>query len=157
MIDCIIGNVNCVDLLIKCGASLNSYDCNFGTPLHAAVFQNQYKCVKRLLEAGANVNATKFHETPLHLAVSMNHMESALELLRFGAKTSLTNNQNKKPIDLLVDKSGPLYEALVFIDKNPPLLQDLCRRVFIKNQSLKNFSSVYYLPQYLIDYINFDR
>ena len=151
-----IGNANCVDLLIHCGALLNTYDCNFGTPLHAAVFQNQHKCVKRLLQAGANVNATKFHETPLHLAASMNHMESAFELLRFGANTFLTNNQNKKPIDLLVNKSGPLYEALSETQKQPPLLQDLCRRTLVQNQSIERLRSVYYLPQYLIDFINFE-
>ena len=155
-INCLIGNANCVDLLISCGALLNTYDCNFGTPLHAAVFQNQHKCVKRLLQAGANVNATKFHETPLHLAVSMNHMESAFELLRFGANTCLTNNQNKKPIDLLAIKNGPLYEGLLSCEKKPPLLQDLCRLTLVRNQSIQRLNSLYYLPQYLIDFINFD-
>jgi ankyrin repeat protein len=152
----LIGSVDCVDVLIKSGALLNIYDCNFGTPLHAAVFQNQYKCVKRLLQAGANVNATKFHETPLHLAVFMNHIESALELLRFGANVFLTNNSGKRAIDLLRKKSGPLYEALVFAQRQPLSLQDLCRQVLIKNQSLNKLYSLFYLPQSLVDFINYE-
>ena len=102
------------------------------------------------------MNATKFHETPLHLAVSMNHIESALELLRFGANTFLTNNQNKKPIDLLVVKSGPLYEALLESQRHPPPLQELCRLFLVRNQSFERLKTVYYLPQYLMDFINFN-
>jgi ankyrin repeat/SOCS box protein 13 len=112
--------------------------------------------VKRLLQAGANVNATKFHETPLHLAVFMNHIESALELLRFGANVFLTNNSGKRAIDLLRKKTGPLYQALAFAQTQPNDLQDLCRQVLIKNQSLNKLYSLFYLPQSLVDFINYE-
>lgn len=130
-------------------------DCNFGTPLHAAVFQNKFQCIRQLLLAGANVDATKILQTPLHLAVSMNHVESSLELIKFGADVFKSNNQGKRAIDLLPTQSGPLYEALKFAEKNPPRLKDLCRRTLNKNQFLKKMNSNFYFPKSLIEYIKY--
>jgi ankyrin repeat protein len=67
------GRIDCLDLLLKRGASPNARDgLHKWSPMHDAVSADSDECVKRLLEAGANVNAADDRrETPLFYAKSL--------------------------------------------------------------------------------------
>lgn len=66
------GQVGCVNLLLKLGASPNIGEgLHQQTPLHFAVGSGSIECVERLLEAGADVNAADSRgETPIFYAKS---------------------------------------------------------------------------------------
>uniref|UniRef100_A0A671NFQ9 Ankyrin repeat and SOCS box containing 13a, tandem duplicate 2 n=1 Tax=Sinocyclocheilus anshuiensis TaxID=1608454 RepID=A0A671NFQ9_9TELE len=108
---CSVGNVECVRLLTKVnpmlssrttsplheacmggvmlviakGASLEAYDLYYGTPLHVACASRHLECVKVLLNAGVQVDATRLYETPLHHAAKSNNVDMIELLVEFGA------------------------------------------------------------------------
>lgn len=50
--------------------------------MHVAVEQNMIKIVKRLIKAGANVNAADLNgNTPLHLSVKLGNQDIIIEIL----------------------------------------------------------------------------
>ncbi|KAM6303893.1 ankyrin repeat family A protein 2 isoform 1-T2 [Podargus strigoides] len=51
---CSKGYTDIVKMLLDCGVDVNEYDWNGGTPLLYAVYGNHVKCVKILLESGAD-------------------------------------------------------------------------------------------------------
>lgn len=58
------------------------------TPLCVAILENQFECLKLLLDGGANPNLTgKDGVTPLVLAANCNNVKNiSVELLAYGAK-----------------------------------------------------------------------
>jgi len=51
----LIGNADCVQLMIDEGALMEAHDCHFGTPLHVACARQHYDCAKVLLNAGGSI------------------------------------------------------------------------------------------------------
>ena len=103
------GHLQCLDLLIKAGANVNtnkkknSEDKDSGnddsenedrilsTPLLVAVTKNNFECVQRLIEAGADVNiATKSGQTPLNCAAGKGHSQCLQLLIQAGADVNLS-------------------------------------------------------------------
>lgn len=81
----IVCDVKVVDLLLKNGADpdVQENELSWGA-LHKAVFHGNIKIVKRLIEAGADVNLlTSDHDTPLHMAAWKNHADVAKSLSFF--------------------------------------------------------------------------
>uniref|UniRef100_A0A671NE96 Ankyrin repeat and SOCS box containing 13a, tandem duplicate 2 n=1 Tax=Sinocyclocheilus anshuiensis TaxID=1608454 RepID=A0A671NE96_9TELE len=74
-----------VMLVIAKGASLEAYDLYYGTPLHVACASRHLECVKVLLNAGVQVDATRLYETPLHHAAKSNNVDMIELLVEFGA------------------------------------------------------------------------
>ena len=66
------GKVKTIELLVACGAELNTVD-------------NSDDCDK---------------ETPLHMAASKGHSEAVKVLLRLGADATIKNNNGKIPMDV---------------------------------------------------------
>ena len=85
----------------------------FGTALHEAVMKNDIAEVKRLLEAGVNVNAREHYwstdiatdnpdeygHTPLHLAAHQGHAASVKALLAAGADPNVPDKDGDTPLD----------------------------------------------------------
>ncbi|KAG8193895.1 hypothetical protein JTE90_011454 [Oedothorax gibbosus] len=107
------GNLEILDLFLQCKLKVN-VKCSQGlTPLHLAVQSNNRKMVRKLINSGANINATvisgvKLYATiireanldatddptflsytPLHFAVRHNYKEIVIDLLKLGADTSI--------------------------------------------------------------------
>ena len=71
------------------------------TPLHLAAFGGQMDEVRRLLEAGADVNArTRFQGTPLHWALSGERVNPDIlsVLVEHGADVNAQNNMGNTPL-----------------------------------------------------------
>lgn len=112
--------------MIDKGALLEAFDIYFGTPLHAACAKAHLDCALLLLNAGealcyifyfallciilhcyncfhifkgANVNATKFHETALHHAARVERVDLVELLVEFGGNVNISDNLGHKPRD----------------------------------------------------------
>jgi ankyrin repeat protein len=90
------GRIDCVDLLLKRGASPNVRDGLHGwSPLHDAVSADSEECVQRLLEAGADVNtADERGETPVFYARSLRVLK---RLEAPGADLSIVSGRGQYP------------------------------------------------------------
>jgi ankyrin repeat protein len=73
------------DLLLAHGAATRSADVERSTPLHVAAFQGDTGLVRRLLEAGAPIDAPNRFTTPLGSAAQAGHAEVVRQLLESGA------------------------------------------------------------------------
>ncbi|XP_055367474.1 ankyrin repeat and SOCS box protein 13 isoform X1 [Betta splendens] len=150
----ILGNSDCVKLLITMGASLESYDLYYGTPLHVACVNKHLDCVKVLLNAGAKVNATRLHETPLHHAAKNMRVEMIKTLVEFGANVYARDQQDRKPADYTTPGSSSAA-CLQLYETTPMSLQQLCRlavRRKLGTRALKVIGQLE-IPKLLIEYL----
>jgi ankyrin repeat protein len=95
------GHLEFVQLLISHDAKVDSVDANGRTPLMWAAMKGHTKIVATLLDSGANIGqGNNGRWTPLHYSMSYGHDETSELLLKRGASDTLTNVQNKTPIDV---------------------------------------------------------
>lgn len=97
------GNTDAVEFLIKSGAEVNVVSKNDMelTPLHSACNCGYNSIASLLLEAGANVNASKSNGvTALHLAAHIGNIQLIKMLLLCGADSTKTMGDCKTPADL---------------------------------------------------------
>ncbi|KAH9508212.1 Ankyrin repeat and SOCS box protein 9 [Bulinus truncatus] len=117
---CWNGSAECVQLLIDHGAEVNP-PFLFSTPLHEAVFKDNWQCVEILLQNGAHLDKSDCHYgTPLHVAACKGHHKSAVVLLRAGANPNISKvhhtplheaarNQNLELVLLLLEHGANVY------------------------------------------------
>jgi uncharacterized protein len=106
------------------GANINHAGCNGGTALHWAAWSGKESVVKKLIEAGAEINkkCIDFKATPLFWAVhglkngGTNNMHDTLEcvklLMQAGADKNIPNGEGTTVFDLLNDGDSELKEQL---------------------------------------------
>ncbi|MEP7144214.1 MAG: ankyrin repeat domain-containing protein [Ferruginibacter sp.] len=109
---------------IESGADIKHAGCHGGTALHWAAWCGRDKVVKRLVQAGAEINkiCIDFKATPLFWAVhglkngDKNNMQNYLEcvkiLLQAGADKNISNSEGKMVFDLLSEEDFELKEQL---------------------------------------------
>ena len=70
-------------------------------PLHAASEKGQVEVVKKLIQAGGDVNEqTEYGSTALHAASENGHLEVITALLTAGADTTIKSNSGRTPHDV---------------------------------------------------------
>ncbi|XP_073694373.1 ankyrin repeat and SOCS box protein 13-like isoform X1 [Garra rufa] len=152
--DICAGNPDCVQLMIDKGALLEAFDIYFGTPLHAACAKAHFDCALLLLNAGAKVNATKFHETALHHAARAERVDLMELLVEFGGDVNISDNLGHKPRDYTKPES-PASLCLLHYENNPLSLQQLCRivlRTVLGTRALQLIPKLD-ISQRIIDYL----
>ncbi|GAB0088274.1 Transient receptor potential channel pyrexia [Sergentomyia squamirostris] len=94
--------VHCVQTLLQYGANPNTPQVYTETPLHVAASLGYDKCMKLLLEHGADVRSQfgKRRLTALHLAAEDDYTECVRLLLDAGAKIDVRNNLDQTPLIL---------------------------------------------------------
>ena len=78
------GHCECIDILIKAGADVNTVDVADCTALYYAATNGKIDCMKKLLECGADVNKG-CSQKPLISAAYAGHYECVNTLLKAGA------------------------------------------------------------------------
>ncbi|XP_064155435.1 serine/threonine-protein phosphatase 6 regulatory ankyrin repeat subunit A-like isoform X2 [Anguilla rostrata] len=120
------GQRSSVELLLKCGADVNSQCKHGGTPLHAAVglFPD---CVLVLIQHGADVDLPDiWGVTPMYLAACSGQIACIHLLVQAGAKVNYKNKTGEAPKQL---SSRPtLLKWLEELVREPRSLQQQCRR-----------------------------
>ncbi|XP_036160681.1 ankyrin repeat and SOCS box protein 9 [Myotis myotis] len=119
------GHVGCIESIAAHGGNIDYHISHLGTPLYLACENKQIACVKKLLEAGVNVNRGRDLESPLHAAARASSEELATLLLDFGADMQAKNAEGKRPFEL-VSPDDPLFQ-LFMKREEPPSLRQLCR------------------------------
>ncbi|XP_056311072.1 ankyrin repeat and SOCS box protein 13a.1 isoform X1 [Danio aesculapii] len=150
------GNPDCVKLMIAKGALLEAFDIYFGTPLHAACAKAHFDCALLLLNAGAKVNATKFHETALHHAARAEREDLVELLVEFGGDVNISDNLDHIPRDYTKPDS-PTNLCLLQYESNPLSLQQLCRiimRTMVGTRAMELIPKLD-ISQRIIDYLMF--
>jgi len=72
-------------------------------------WRNDAYGVRRLIEAGANINAIgDMSETPLHVALSHENLEIIEALLKAGANTLLRSEFNLTALETAKEKGGEI-------------------------------------------------
>ncbi|KAL6508950.1 hypothetical protein OROHE_021509 [Orobanche hederae] len=109
------GSVADVELALstlkKSGGNIDEKN-KFGlAPLHIAAWRNHVPVVRRLLEAGANRNASDGESgwSSLHRSLHFRHLAVACVLLQYGASLTLEDSKSRTPVDLL---SGPVLQSI---------------------------------------------
>ena len=100
---------------LGCPADVSEAVCTENTALHyAAEIGNAYR-VRRLVEAGAEVNAKNRHErTPIFLAVLSGNVEAIRTLVEAGAELDLRDTNNgRAPIHYAAELRGEVFCALL--------------------------------------------
>ncbi|XP_023022675.2 E3 ubiquitin-protein ligase mind bomb 2 isoform X1 [Leptinotarsa decemlineata] len=87
------GHVHVVELLLKCGASVNASDNDGDTCLHYAAFGNQPEVLDLLVKTGIEVNAANFSGcTALHIAAHKQPAKCIEILLAAGANPNCADH-----------------------------------------------------------------
>ena len=88
---CMVGDTECIDLLLQRGMDVNFSGYYYGTALQAASRVGNVEIVERLLESGAEVDILKgVHGTPLRAAVLQGHEDLVRMLITQGADANLS-------------------------------------------------------------------
>ncbi|XP_059179353.1 putative ankyrin repeat protein RF_0381 [Physella acuta] len=115
----------CVDLLLGAGCNPNISSSSKVMPLHVAVDKGDLQLVRRLIIAGANVNALCSHNTsPLLRALILKNVNAEIvtELLLAGADTSLKMN-GKSTLHIAVSRCDDrVIETFLQCGANPNCL-----------------------------------
>lgn len=83
---------------------INSPDSQDGPALHSLVKEGNLKCVRVLINLGADVNLQDEDGLrPLHICASTNNIEMARFLVKKGANPDLTDFEGRTPVDLTDD------------------------------------------------------
>ncbi|GAB1191827.1 hypothetical protein APSETT444_001010 [Aspergillus pseudonomiae] len=91
---------NCMETLLKAGASVDGRNHNRETPLHRAARHGWVACVEALINAGAVLDPKdRDNMTPLHIAVAWSHIDCVRMLVEQGASVGLLAD-GRKLIDL---------------------------------------------------------
>lgn len=95
-----LGDENRVKDLLALESQRPNSDNNHPSSLGVAVTMNHVGIVKRLIDAGTDVNAraTSTGRTPLHVAASYSRVEMAQTLLDAGAKINATSDTMQTPL-----------------------------------------------------------
>ena len=87
---CMVGDIECIDLLLQRGMDVNFSDYHYGTALQAASRVGNVEMVERLLGSGAEINILQgVHGTPLRAAVIQGHEGLVRTLINQGADVNL--------------------------------------------------------------------
>ncbi|XP_030642446.1 ankyrin repeat and SOCS box protein 9-like [Chanos chanos] len=119
------GHTDCVESLVRYGADIDQSSDQSGTPLFTACANQQLTTVRKLLDAGANVNRGKSGDSPLHIAARLPDPELVKTLLAHGADQTLRNAAGKRALDLAPLNSA--VETLLGPREGPSPLLQLCR------------------------------
>lgn len=91
-------NLNLFNSLLEQGFNVNEIQFDGNTCLRAAIWHNQIKMVKLLIDHGANINTKSNGDTPLHLAVRYNRVEIIKILLKNGANINIKDKYGNTPL-----------------------------------------------------------
>ena len=87
---CVVGDVECIDLLLQRGMDVNFSGYHYGTVLQAASRVGNVELVERILESGAELDILQgVHGTPLRAAVIQGHEGLVRMLITRGADVNL--------------------------------------------------------------------
>ncbi|MBX9641073.1 MAG: ankyrin repeat domain-containing protein [Mycobacteriaceae bacterium] len=103
------GSLECCQLLLDFGASLNERDEQQRTPLHHATARGALGCIGFLLDKGADVNASDEDQvTALHLAAGQGNTSAVNKLLRCQADVNLQDKLGRTPAHLASLFANPI-------------------------------------------------
>ena len=99
------GNDGLVDFLLSKRASVHIHSQEYPSALQVAAAAGHTPVIKRLLTAGADVEAGYEHDTPLHFALQKGRLAAVKELLTAGANANTRGSEYQHSIT-------PLYRAI---------------------------------------------
>ena len=99
MIAAEMGNLQCMDILIKAGADVNSKAQGGHTALNVAVWRNNVKAVNKLARAGADVNSVNlYRRTALFHAARHGYHQCVKVLIEAGTDVNLVDYSGETPL-----------------------------------------------------------
>lgn len=100
--------VDIIDLLVAAGIDIDDRDGDQETPLLTAIYSGHIAHARRLIELGANVNASNLssHESAIHFAVSFSRHEILSLLLERGADYTAVNVRGRNIAHMAAGLAG---------------------------------------------------
>ncbi|XP_059141758.1 ankyrin repeat and SOCS box protein 12-like isoform X2 [Physella acuta] len=110
------GHLECLNLLIDAGASIDTVDVKCQTPLFVAVKNHRLDCARRLLEAGACPEGDPGNSsTPLYVAFMNMDVRYVLLLLEYGADPDQLRHVSKVAHNTYNPKCSSLDAATEYL------------------------------------------
>ena len=104
---CMVGDIECIDLLLQRGMDVNFSGYHYGTALQAASCVGNIEVFERLLKSGAEINILQGdHGTPLRAAVIQGHEVLVRMLINQGADVNLRYKAESDSVLHLALRSG---------------------------------------------------
>ena len=116
------GDVQTVQLMLDKGVPIDSRRGDWRTALHQAARNGHYETCKKLIEYGADVNATDrvvnrhyvdtgevisyWYDTPLQLAAYFNHADVCQLLINHGAMINKKNSEGYTPLKSAIENGA---------------------------------------------------
>ena len=113
---CVVGDIECIDLLLQRGMDVNFSGYHYGTVLQAASRVGNVEMVERLLEAGAELNILQgVHGTPLRAAVVQGHEGLVRMLIARGSDVNLRcGDESPSVLHLALEsRNNAIFELLL--------------------------------------------
>ncbi|XP_005093370.1 ankyrin repeat and SOCS box protein 13 [Aplysia californica] len=110
---CCNGNLKIIELLLNSGANVNP-PFLMTTPVHEAVFRDNWKCLELLSKHGALLDKNDCHYgTPLHVAAYKGYIKSAEALLKAGASPNVSKTHQTPLHEAARSQDLPLVHMLL--------------------------------------------
>ena len=87
-----------VDKLIRAGVNANKTLGISSKPLFAAAFSGKADIVRKLIKAGAALNASESHYPSIHVAAREGHTDCVKELIQAGAELNIVDRKGDTPL-----------------------------------------------------------
>ena len=111
----LIRQLSTINILLQHGASLELKNSSKETALVVAIYENRYEVAKRLVDAGADVNAFNIHRRTV-LLLAAESLDMTRYLVEHGADVNAKNLLGEHTTLALLRRGGDYQDVIAYLE-----------------------------------------